>query len=133
MEKVFCSQSPAETEDIAKQLSRELFGLIALRGNMGAGKTAFARGFVMGRYPSVRASSPTYTVMNAYADDLYHLDLYRLESADDFESIGFYDIPINATVLCEWPENLPDDVKPSAIVIIESSDEENKRIIKVVQ
>lgn len=132
MEEIFCSDSTSHTEKIAAALSLQLDGFIALRGEMGAGKTAFARGFVCARYPSVRVSSPSYSVINCYAEDLYHLDLYRLADEDDLESVGFFDIPSSATVLCEWAERLPTDVAVTATVFIEKT-QEDKRIIRVVR
>ncbi len=131
MERIFTSNSPAETEAIAADLSKELHGFIALYGRMGAGKTAFVRGFVGQFLPSARVSSPTYTVMNAYSDELYHLDLYRLSGEDDLESIGFFDIPQKATVLCEWAEHLPNDIHVDYSIYIEPK-QGDQRIIKVV-
>ena len=132
MERTFYSSSPAQTEEIASSLAHELCGLIAFYGRMGAGKTAFIRGFVGALNPSARVSSPTYTVVNSYSETLYHLDLYRIENEEDLESVGFYDIPKDATILCEWSENLPEDVRIDAKIFIEQSEEDDTRIIKVV-
>lgn len=132
MEEIYTSASVAETQQIAESLSARLSGLIAFYGSMGVGKTAFVSGFVRGRGLTCRVSSPTYTVMNCYAADLFHLDLYRVESEDDLESVGFYDIPENATVLCEWSEHLPKHVRPDVSVFLERSDDGDGRTIKVV-
>lgn len=132
METVYRSESPGQTEQIAGELAGMLSGMIALFGQMGAGKTAFVRGFVRTLSEETRVSSPTYTVMNCYSPSLYHLDLYRIASEEDLESIGFYDIPRDATVLCEWAEHLPPDVQVDARVYLEAGDTADTRIIKVV-
>lgn len=132
MEQIFVTTSVSQTEELAASLSSILHGLVALHGEMGAGKTAFVRGFVRQLLPDVRVSSPTYTVMNAYSDTLYHLDLYRVDSEDDLESVGFYDIPKNATVFCEWASRLPEDIKPDFHVYLETEGASDRRIIKVV-
>ena len=131
MQEVYYSSSLQETVEIAEKLSASLDGLIALYGRMGVGKTAFASGFIRARVPNVRVSSPTYTVMNSYSEELYHLDLYRLTDEADLESIGFFDIPEDATVLCEWPERLPSDVIPNVRVTLEFAANGEGRIIKV--
>ena len=131
MSRVFLSHSPEETKKIAAQLSEELHGFIALYGRMGVGKTAFAAGFIQARFPNVRVSSPTYTVMNCYSDELYHLDLYRLSGEDDLESVGFYDIDSAATVLCELPQRLPQGIVPDVCITMELDSDGETRIIKV--
>ena len=132
MEEIFLSASVDETREIAADLAARLNGLIAFYGTMGVGKTAFVSGFVRGRGVTCRVSSPTYTVMNCYSEDLYHLDLYRVESEDDLESVGFYDIPSDATVLCEWAERLPDHIRPDVSIYLERTDLGDGRKIKVV-
>ncbi len=131
MQEIYHSSSLEETVAIAEKLSASLDGLIALHGRMGVGKTAFASGFIRARVSNARVSSPTYTVMNSYSDELYHLDLYRLTDEADLESIGFFDIPKNATVLCEWPSRLPSDVVPDVRVTLEFAEDGEGRIIKV--
>lgn len=131
MTRTYRSESASQTEAIAAQLSRLVtHGIVALYGPLGAGKTAFARGFFSTRTAS-RVSSPTYTVMNCYSDTLYHLDLYRITSEEDLESVGFYDIPEDAIVLCEWAENLPKNIHVSMSVCIQASEGENLRVLTV--
>ena len=118
----YVSRCESDTEKIASLLSRRISrGLVALYGDLGAGKTVFSRGFIQARFPDTVVSSPSFTVLNQYgegADAIYHADLYRIASEDDLESTGFYDLPDGALILCEWSEKLPDAVKPDHRITI---------------
>ncbi len=88
---------------------------IALKGDLGAGKTTFVKGFAkgLGVSPKYYITSPTFTLINEYPASppftLYHLDLYRLSSADELEYIGFDDLAgDNHILVVEWPEILKD-------------------------
>ena len=107
------SNSVAETEAIAAELARQLTGgeVIALEGDLGAGKTQFVRGLVKGLGGSPRAvSSPTYVLLNVYDGGrltVYHLDAYRVGGADDFEAIGFIELlEQGGVVAIEWPQRV---------------------------
>src|SRR5438552_17211001 len=105
------SHSVAETETIAAQLARQLHGgeVIALHGELGAGKTQFARGIVHGLGGDDRAvSSPTFVLLNVYDTPrgmkIFHLDAYRVAGPGDFEAIGFAELmEQNGVVIVEWP------------------------------
>lgn len=83
------------------------FALVGLEGELGAGKTAFARGFVRTLAPEaeVRVASPTYAICHTYRTEpaLHHLDLYRVLDEDDLESTGFRDLMERSVMLIEWP------------------------------
>lgn len=133
--------SAAETEkigfDLAKSLDEEgrARAFIALRGEMGVGKTAFVRGFA--RFFDISGvRSPTYTVVNEYAGRtrIYHFDMYRLEGEDDLLSIGFDDyVSKQGFCICEWSENVEEFIPEDAIsVTIERTpDGEDARRITV--
>lgn len=111
------SRSVEETEAHARRLARvfgrppfEGLGLILLSGELGSGKTAWARGFAAGLGIRSDVHSPTYTVMNVYRDGnqaLYHLDLYRLSCLEEVADIGLFEI-IEAGNPCmvEWSERV---------------------------
>lgn len=85
--------------------------VLALEGTLGMGKTAFTRGLVEGLAPGEGefVSSPTYAVCNVYptTPPVYHYDLYRLQSEDDLESVGFYDSVNQGVLIIEWPQKVP--------------------------
>ncbi|HSM76118.1 MAG TPA: tRNA (adenosine(37)-N6)-threonylcarbamoyltransferase complex ATPase subunit type 1 TsaE [Bryobacteraceae bacterium] len=108
------SHSPADTERLGEQLGRAARrGLvIALSGDLGAGKTQFVRGLARGLGISRRVHSPTFTLVNEYGGGrlkLFHLDLYRLETAEQILSAGIeeYLKPDGVSVI-EWAERLED-------------------------
>ncbi len=121
----FLAKSTEETEKFAAEIAEKLDtggtirAFLALRGEMGVGKTAFVRGFA--RYFEISGvRSPTYTVVNEYSGKvkIYHFDMYRLEGEDDLFSIGYEDyIKKCGFVLCEWSENIEDFIPEGAISI----------------
>lgn len=104
------SRSVRQTESIAEDLARSLQGgeVIALYGDLGAGKTQFTRGIVRGLEGDPHAvSSPTFVLLNIYPTPrmrVFHLDAYRVYGADDFDAIGFSElIEEQGVVIVEWP------------------------------
>ncbi len=119
------AKSTEETENfgalIAKKLDTGavLRAFLALRGEMGVGKTAFVRGFAR-HFQIAGVKSPTYTVVNEYSGraHIFHFDMYRLEGEDDLFSIGYEDyIKRRGFVLCEWSENIEEFIPEGAITV----------------
>ena len=136
-EKMFISKSAADTEAIAKQLSEYLSAgdVLALYGDMGAGKTAFVRGLVSGLLPEcIRlVHSPTFAIVNEYAGkeySIYHFDFYRLKDEDDLYSIAFFDyLDRGGIIVTEWSELFEDVLPPSGKKVrIEKTGEEERHI-----
>lgn len=133
---VYKSCSVEETEKIAFELSEKLNGteVIAMYGDLGAGKTAFTRGLVKGFKFDDTVSSPTFSLVNEYRGDfpIYHFDMYRIDSWEDLYSIGFFDYMGNGLIVIEWSENiegaLPDDVVK---VTITKGVSEDERLIEI--
>ena len=133
--------SAEETELVGKALARALEesgisrAFIAMRGEMGVGKTAFTRGFAS--YFGIKGvKSPTYSIVNEHkgADtSIFHFDMYRVESEDDLLSIGFYDyLSRRGYSIVEWSENIDDFLPDDAIfVTISRTDDENVRTIEI--
>ena len=109
----FISHSQLETEEIGQKLAEKLPGgsVVAMYGDLGAGKTAFVRGMAKGMGLSCRVSSPTFTIVNEYLGEreLIHFDMYRLSSADELFDIGWEDyLSRGAVCAVEWSENVQD-------------------------
>lgn len=110
---VYITKNEIETEAVGAEFAKKLTGgaVIAMYGNLGAGKTAFVRGMAQGMGLKCRVSSPTFTIVNEYlgARELIHFDMYRLSSADELFDIGWEDY-INRGAVCavEWSENVQD-------------------------
>lgn len=103
------TKSSQETFDFGKKLGAALtFPLVVfLHGEMGMGKTVFAKGFVKGCGIDDEVTSPTYTIVNEYGTPprIFHFDLYRLFDENELYEMGFEDyLNQGATLLLEWPE-----------------------------
>ena len=130
----FTTTSPAETEAVGIALGKRLQPgtVIAYRGDLGAGKTAFTRGLAKGLGCTDMVTSPTYTIVNEYLSGrmpLFHFDMYRLASSDDLWDIGWEDyLERGGVCAVEWSENVEDALEGAIDVTIEKTGEESRRI-----
>ena len=128
------THSPVETENIGAALARVLRpgAVIAYRGDLGAGKTAFTRGLARGLGCEDMVTSPTYTIVNEYLSGrmpLFHFDMYRLGSADDLWDIGWEDyLDRGGVCAVEWSENVEEALNRCILVNIEKIGDESRRI-----
>ena len=128
------TNSPEETEQLGAALGRIVRPgtVIAYRGDLGAGKTAFTRGLARGLGYTDIVTSPTYTIVNEYLGGrlpLFHFDMYRLTSADDLWDIGWEDYLDRRGVCCvEWSENVADALEDPITVTIDKLGENSRRI-----
>jgi len=116
------TNSEAETISEGEKLGRALKpgDCVALRGGLGAGKTAFTRGLASGLGISMCVSSPTFTVVNEYAGEipLFHFDMYRLESENELFDIGWDDyLERGGVCAVEWSEKAPGVFLSGTIVV----------------
>lgn len=135
------SHSAEETEQCGAALAREITRtsghapcFIALEGDLGAGKTAFVRGFASVLSPGSRVKSPTYTIVNEYRRGdfpLFHFDLYRMEDPDSLDSIGFDDYLASGVCIAEWSEHLGDRRPVDAYSVVILKRGENEREIQI--
>lgn len=119
----FISECAKDTLEFAKRYAATLKGgdVVLLSGEMGAGKTVFAKGVAAGLGIEDEVLSPTYSYMNDYGGRLYHFDCYRLSDGGQAEALGLCDYFYSDGIcLIEWAENiasaLPDKVKKVNII-----------------
>ena len=130
----FITHSPEETEKIGEALAKSLQPgtILAYRGDLGAGKTAFTRGLARGLGCKETVTSPTYTIVNEYLGGrlpLFHFDMYRLASSDDLWDIGWEDyLEREGVCAVEWSENVQDAMEDAVTVTIEKLGENTRRI-----
>ena len=133
----YLSHSPEETEQLGAQLGRTLRpgSVVAYRGDLGMGKTAFTRGLARGLGCTCRVTSPTFTIVNEYSGalPLFHFDMYRLDSSDELFDIGWEDYLSRGGVCAvEWSERVEDALPDDTLwVSFARGDGENDRIITV--
>lgn len=130
----YITNSPAQTEAVGAALAACLKPgtVIAYRGDLGAGKTAFTRGLARGLGVTERVTSPTYTIVNEYLGGrmpLFHFDMYRLRSSDDLFDIGWDDyLERGGICAVEWSENVDDAMEDAIYITIEKLGEDSRQI-----
>ena len=130
----YITNSPPETEAVGAALGKIIHPgtVIAYRGDLGAGKTAFTRGLARGLGCTETVTSPTYTIVNEYLGGripLFHFDMYRLRSSDDLFDIGWEDyLDRGGVCAVEWSENVEDAMEDAIVITIEKLGEDSRRI-----
>lgn len=130
----YITKNEKETEELGAKFAKNLPGgtVIAMYGDLGAGKTAFVRGMAKGMGLTCRVTSPTFTIVNEYLGDreLIHFDMYRLQSADELFDIGWEDyLSRGAICAVEWSENVRDAFTGDEITLtIEKLDDNTRKI-----
>ena len=133
---IYTTNSPAETERIGAALGKILKPgtILAYRGDLGAGKTAFTRGLAKGLGCGEIVTSPTYTIVNEYLSGripLFHFDMYRLASSDDLWDIGWEDyLDRGGVCAVEWSENVSDAMEDAVFITIHKTGEDS-RVIEI--
>lgn len=127
------THSEEETIRFAADYAKTLCAgdVVLLRGGLGAGKTAFAKGVAQGLGITDEITSPTYAYMNDYGGKLYHYDCYRLASGAQAEALGlceyFY---AGGICLIEWAENIADVLPEGCREVVLRKTGENTREIE---
>jgi tRNA threonylcarbamoyladenosine biosynthesis protein TsaE len=129
----YISNSLNQTLKIAKDFAKTLKpnDVVLLKGEMGAGKTAFTKGIAKGLNINSDITSPTYAYMNDYDGVLYHYDCYRLSSGEDAEALGLTDYFYSGGIcVIEWSENIISVLPKNTITVqIEKLGEKSRKII----
>ena len=136
---IYKSNSPRETENIAKAFAKklEVGDVVCLSGDLGTGKTAFVQGLAKGLDITDYINSPTFTIVNCYNGRLpfFHFDVYRISDPDEMYEIGYEEYVYGDGVcVIEWPEMISDilPVKRYDIKIVKNLDiHENFREITI--
>lgn len=133
MKKVYFSESASDTERIAAEIAGSMNkgDMVALFGGLGVGKTAFCRGFAKGLGYNGEVTSPTFAIVHEYLSgrlNIYHFDMYRIESFDELYSTGYFEyLESGGVVITEWSENI-ENVLPNKYYRVEMSNpEQNDR------
>ena len=130
------TNSEEETERAGAELARRLSpgAVVALYGDLGAGKTAFVRGMARGLGIDCRVSSPTFTIVNEYRGkaDLFHFDMYRLSGADELFNIGWEDYLSRGGICAvEWSEKVQDAFYGDEVVVRTEKLSDSQRRISI--
>lgn len=133
----FISSSPKMTMDIAAKLSKDFKGgeIIALKGDLGMGKTCFVKGIAIGLGFNGEVTSPTFAIVNEYIGgrlDLFHFDMYRITGWDDLYSTGYFEyIQSGGVVAIEWSENIEGALGDDVITVEFERISDNERKITI--
>ena len=129
------SNSPAETEAIGRQLAEEIGvgSVLALKGDLGSGKTVFVKGLVAGLGSRADVTSPTFTIVHEYRGGrlpVYHFDFFRLENPEPVARLGLDDYFFGDGVsVIEWADRFPKLIPQQARWIFFEIKSENQRAI----
>ena len=138
MEYKITTYSEEETIELAQNIESEKFPnmVICLYGDLGSGKTKFTEGILTYFNLQDEISSPTFTIVNEYTSsdiNIYHFDVYRLSSSDEFYAIGGEEYFSKGICIIEWGEIIEDTLPEKYIKITFDKDTEdiNKRILTI--
>jgi tRNA threonylcarbamoyladenosine biosynthesis protein TsaE len=129
------SNSPAETEEIGRQLAEriDVGAVLALKGELGSGKTLFVKGLVAGLGSSADVTSPTFTIAHEYRGGrlpVYHFDFFRLEDSQSLARLGLDDYFFgDGLSVIEWADRFPEFIPEQARRILFEIKSETQRAI----
>lgn len=133
----FISKNEAETLKIAADFAKKISSgtVVALYGTLGAGKSAFCRGFIQSLCENVEdVPSPTFTLLQTYEAplfEIYHFDMYRLKTPYEAYELGIEDAFLEGVSLIEWPEKIGSLLPKNAIRITFQIQEDQSRLITI--
>lgn len=129
--------APEETVEAGRQLARNLApgAVVALSGELGAGKTHFVRGLAEGWGAAEEATSPTFALLHEYESPrgkICHLDLYRARDAEEIWSAVHDELDASGGLLViEWADRCPELLPPDAVRVAIAHDGKGRRIIAI--
>ena len=131
----FISNNPAETEAIGQRFARDVDAgsVLALKGELGSGKTQLVKGLVAGLGSGAAVTSPTFTILHEYSSGrfpVYHFDFFRLEDRQSVARLGLDDYFFGDGVsVIEWADRFPEFIPGKARWILFEIKSENTRAI----
>ncbi len=136
MKDTIISQSTEDTINTGIKIGKKLKpgDIIALKGNLAAGKTTITKGIAISLGVNDEVTSPTYTLISEYEGSipLYHMDMYRIESIEEFEMLGADELLFgNGISVIEWSERIEEYLPANHIVIDIHRNEDDTRNIKI--
>jgi len=132
----FVTKTPDETTRLGMRIGLMLRkgDVVALQGTLAAGKTTITKGIALGLGITEDVTSPTFTLISEYYGrlPLYHMDVYRLDSTEDFINLGVEELLYgNGVCVVEWSEKVMEELPASSIRIRLESEEDGSRTISV--
>lgn len=133
----FLSKSEKDTIEFAKRMAKDFKGgeVLLLNGDLGAGKTVFAKGIALGLGNEGVITSPTFTIMNMYKGRLnfYHFDMYRIEDESELIELGFGEYIGASDAVCaiEWSSRTPSLLPDNSITVEIIKIDDETRLVKV--
>lgn len=135
MERVLITGSAAETEEVGAELAPALRDgdVVALVGELGAGKSTFVRGLARGLFVKDVLLSPSFVLARSYEGRIpfHHLDLYRVRSFGELSEVGLDELlpPPRGVTAVEWADRIRDRIPPGAVwVVLEHAGGDRRRI-----
>ena len=134
----FISKSPADTEALARRLAENLVAgsIVALKGELGSGKTLFTQALVAGLGSEAAVTSPTFTIVHEYQGGrlpVYHFDFFRLENEESARQLGLEDYFFsNGVSVIEWGDRFPELIPEQARWISFEIESELQRLITML-
>ena len=131
------AESPAAMENLGRQAAAHVRpgSVIALVGGLGAGKTHWTKGLVAGLGSSAEVTSPTFGLVHEYPGGrfpVFHLDFYRLESADELTGIGWDEyLEADGVVVAEWADKFPELLPAGTVWMTFGIEPDGSRTIRV--
>jgi len=129
------TNSRTETEELGRKFAKKLNAgdVVAMRGDLGAGKTCFVGGVAEGLGFSGETSSPTFAIINEYLGgrlNIYHFDMYRVSGWEDLETTGYFEyLEAGGVLFIEWSENIEGALPQKYISVTVEKLGENQRKI----
>ena len=136
MEYKLTTRSEMDTIELAQNLESEKFPnmVICLNGELGSGKTIFTKGFANALGITETVTSPTFNIIKEYDGELplYHMDVYRLDSAEDFINLGTEDLLYGKGIsIIEWSEKVRSELPKSTITVFLEIQQDGSRTITI--